>query len=366
VGLKEARERARAARLSLLDNIDPIDERRAAKTAAALAAARAMTFEQATLAYFDQHQGKWGRKSREQFMSSMRQFAFPILGDLPVSVIDTGLVLRVLEQKYAGGRFWDSRPTTAGRVRNRCEAILDWCTVRGHRQGENPARWRGHLQEVLPPPAKGKQHHAALAYAELPQFMARLRAEESVAARALEFLILTAARSGEVRGATWKEIDLEGGTWTIPAKRMKGGKEHRVPLPPRLVELLLALPTTKGNDAVFISGRGGLSNLAMARVLKPLVSQVTIHGFRSSFRDWAGERTAFPPHIAELALAHNVGSAVERAYRRSDLIDQRRKLMEAWTAYCESPATAATGDKKVIALRGSKPVGATKQKIDAT
>jgi integrase len=310
VSLKDARERAKAARLQLLDGVDPLDAKRVAKAAHALEAARALTFEQAALAYFDQHQRKWGRKSRDQFLSSLKQFCFPLIGSLPVSGIDTGLVLKVLEQPHKGARLWDSIPVTAGRIRNRIESVLDWCTVRGYRSGDNPSRWRGHLQEVLPPRAKlANRNHPALPYAELPAFMSKLRAQEGVAARALEFTILTAARTGEVRGAVWDEVDPDAATWTIPAARMKAHREHRVPLPPRVVELLRGLPTTEGNPALFVSGLGGLSNLAMTRVLKRLRPEITIHGFRSSFRDWAAERTAFAPHVAELSLAHASGLA---------------------------------------------------------
>jgi integrase len=350
--LKEARERARAARQMLADGVDPREAKRSTKAARALEAAKAMTFEAAATAYFDGHQKRWGRKSREQFLSSLKQFCFPIIGSLSVAAIDVGLVLKVLEQPYAKGRFWDTRTVTAGRVRGRIESVLDWAAVRGYRTGDNPARWRGHLQEVLPARNKlQRRHFDALPYAEVPAFMEKLRAVAGVPARALEFTILTAARSGETRFAVWSEFDLQAATWTVPAARMKAHREHRQPLASRVIELLRALPTIKGSDAVFIGGAGGaLGSGAMAAVLKQLNSAVTIHGFRSSFRDWSAERTNYPREVCELALAHNIGSAVEKAYMRSDLIAQRRKLMEAWAAYC---AVSAAETGAVIPLKAN-------------
>jgi integrase len=276
---------------------------------------------------------------------------------LPVAAIDTPLVLKVLEQKvpaalgHPAGRFWDVRPETANRVRGRIEALMDWATVRGHRTGNNPARWRGFLSEALPHRSAiaVPRHHAALPFVRLPEFIAALRGREGSAARALEFLILTAARSGEVLGATWDEIDLENGIWTIPAGRMKAGKEHRVPLAPRAVELLRGAYRERGNPHVFLGpSKGGLSSMAMAALLKRMhYDEATVHGFRSTFSDWSHERTASANHLIELSLAHAVGSDVERAYRRGDLFDKRRKLMSAWANYCEQPTE--TGD--VIPLR---------------
>jgi integrase len=220
---------------------------------------------------------------------------------------------------------------------------LAWATVRGYRAGDNPARWRGHLSEALP--ARNGiakvEHHAALPYAELPAFMADLRIREGVAAQALEFTILTAARTGEVIGARWDEIDLEAGVWTVPAGRMKAGKEHKTPLSPRAVELLKDLYREDGNDFVFIGSQAGsgLSNMAMTTVLRRMGrGDITVHGFRSSFRDWAAERTNFPNHVVEMALAHVVGDKVEAAYRRGDLFAKRAQLMAAWAKYCDAPA----------------------------
>jgi integrase len=348
VGLKEARERAKAARLKLLDGLDPIDEKRAAKASRALEAAKALTFEQAARQYYDGHSAKWksGRHS-SQFLNSLKNYAFPIIGKLAVSIIDTGLILKVLEP------HWHRAPETLSRVRARIENVLDWATVRGYRTGDNPARWRGHLKEVLPARNRIRktQHFRALPHAELPQFMTALRAQDGVAAKALEFLILTATRSGEVRGAKWSEIDLTDATWTIPANRMKGGKEHRVPLAPRIVAILRGLYTMQCNEYVFVGTHGVLGDLVLTRTLRRLGYDATAHGFRSSFRDWAAERTSYPHHVIEQALAHNVGSAVERSYLRSDLLDQRRKLMDAWARYCTSPAESSA---EIVTLRGTR------------
>jgi integrase len=345
--LKEARERALAARQRLADKVDPLAERKAARTAAALAAAKVISFEEAATAYFDQHERKWKNgRHRAQFLSSLRLHAFPVIGKLPVSAIDTSLVLKVIEP------IWPTTTETANRVRNRIETILDWATVRGHRSGDNPARWRGHISEVLPARAalRKTNHHPALPFNDLPAFLVALRGRAGIAARALEFLILTAARTGEVVGARWEEIDFGTATWTIPAGRMKGGREHRVPLAPRAVELLKSMFVEEGNPFVFIGSPGrGLSSVALAQVLQRmgLGKAITVHGFRSTFSDWAHEQTAFANHVIELSLAHTVGSGVERAYRRGDLLDKRRKLLEAWSEYCSAPKAAG----EVIALR---------------
>jgi integrase len=338
--LKEARERARTARQLLADGIDPIDHRKAERAKLAAAKARLITFREAAEAYFDQHEGKWkSAKHRQQFVSTLKAYAYPVLGNMSVADIDTPAVLRAVEP------HWLTRAETMSRVRGRIEAVLDWATVRGYRSGDNPARWKGHLAEVLP--ARGQvakvNHHAALSWSEIPAFIAELRKREGVAARALEFTILTAARTGEVIGAQWPEIDLNARTWTVPARRMKGGKEHRVALSERAVELLRKLPTEDGKDFVFLGSRSGtgLSSMAMPQVLQRMDrGDITVHGFRSSFRDWCSETTNFPNHVVEMALAHAVGNAVEAAYRRGDLLAKRRQLAEAWSKYCTSPAPA--------------------------
>jgi integrase len=265
---------------------------------------------------------------------------------LPVAAIDVGAVMRVLEP------IWTAKPGIAGRVRQRIEAVLDYATARGHRSGENPARWRGHLENLLPRPAKVRaiEHHAALAYSEIGGFMVELRKRPGDAPRALEFIILTAARFGEVRGATWAEINLAERVWTIPAARMKGGKEHRVPLSGAALAILDQMPRT--GDLVFPGSIAGqpVGERTIGRMLDRMGRRdITTHGFRSCFRDWAAERTAFPNEVAEMALAHSVGSEVERAYRRSDLFEKRRALAEAWAEYCAAPAV--TGGDNVRALR---------------
>jgi integrase len=258
-----------------------------------------------------------------------------------VADVDTGLVLKVLEP------VWLKMPETASRLRGRIEAVLGWATVHGYRTGDNPARLRGHLGEVLPKKSKIRpvQHQPALPYQETAAFMAELRSKAGIGARALEFTILTAARTGEVIGATWAEIDIETKVWTVPADRMKMGKAHSVPLSDRAVEILKALPREHGNDHVFIGGRkgAGLSNMAMLKLMKGMRPGLTVHGFRSTFRDWAGECTNFPREIAEAALAHTLSSDTEAAYRRGTALEKRRKMMTAWAGYCSRPV-AVGGD----------------------
>lgn len=351
VSLKEARERARKARLQLLDGIDPIDAQRARRATAALEAAKAITFEEAATQYFDAHERQWRNgKHRAQFVSTLRTYAHPKIGKLPVADIDLGLVLKVIEP------IWEAKTETASRVRGRIEAVLDWATVRGYRKGENPARWKGHLEHVLPARDRiAKQnHHAALPYADLPAFMTELRQREGVAAKALEFTILTAARTGETIGATWDEINFSDKTWTVPAGRIKGGREHRVPLSDWALKLLKSLPTEAGNKFVFIGPRsGGLSNVAMAAVLSRMErTDITVHGFRSTFRDWAAERTNYPNHVVEMALAHVIGNKVEAAYRRDDLFTKRQQLMAEWAKYC-SNANTERHSARVVPIRGA-------------
>ncbi len=352
VSLAEARIRAKAARQLLLDGLDPIDQRRTQRAERALAAAKAMTFAEAAQAYFAQHEPKWkNRKHAAQFMSTLRTYVFPKIGALPIASIDTGLVLKCIEP------HWPDKTETMSRVRGRIESVLDWATVRGYRAGDNPARWKGHLAEVLP--SRGAiakpNHHPALPYAEIGAFLTDLRSRDAIAARALEFTILTAARTGEVIGARWDEIDLEEKVWAVPAGRMKGGRQHRVPLSKPALELLSALPHEDGNPHVFIgpSAGAGLSNMAMASLLKRMGhAGITVHGFRSTFRDWAGERGNFPNFVVEMALAHVVGDKVEAAYRRGDLLAKRKALMDSWAAYCAKPANGANGT--VVPMRRAR------------
>jgi integrase len=294
-----------------------------------------MTFDACAAAYIAAHNTSWrNAKHRDQWRNTLTSYAGPAFGSLPVQSIDVGLVMKALEP------IWQAKPETASRLRGRIEAVLDWATVRGHRKGENPARWRGHLDKLLPARSKVHKvkHHPALPYNEMADFVAELRKQEGVAARALEFLILTAARTGEVIGARWDEVDVEEKIWVVPAARMKAGREHRVPLSSAAVAILEEMKKIRESDFVFPGGKKGkpLSNMAMLAVLKRIGrSDLTAHGFRSSFRDWAAERTNFPREVAEMALAHTVGDKVEAAYRRGDLLQKRRQIMEAWARFCE-------------------------------
>jgi integrase len=298
VGLKEVRIRAREEQRKLkLDGIDPVEDRKAKKAAHILATAKSMTFKECAEAYIALNRGAWkNAKHGAQWSATLKTYVYPHIGNLPVADIDTGLVLKCIEP------IWHEKTESASRVRGRIESILDWATVRNLRKGDNPARWTGHLEHTLP--AKGKiakvEHHAALPYRELPAFMQELRPREGSAARVLEFTILTAARTGEVIGAQWSEIDFDTKTWTVPAGRMKGSREHRVPLSERALEVLHGLHREDGNDYVFIGAQrgGGLSSMSMNAVLNRMDrNDITVHGFRSTFRDWAAERTNFANHV---------------------------------------------------------------------
>jgi integrase len=336
VTLKEARERAKKARLQLLDGEDPIQARREKRIQTRLEAARQanlVTFRAAAERFLAAHEGAWKNAvHREQWRKTLTTYAYPIIGSLPVQAIDTDWVLQVLEP------IWTSRQQTAMRLRGRIERILDWAKARGLRDGENPARWRAHLDKLVQKPTTKAKHFAAMPYEEVPNFVAELRAREGVAARALEVTILTAARTGEVVGAKWTEIDLAKKLWIVPAERMKSEREHRIPLSPRVMELLADLPREDGNDSVFIGNRAGapINKTALYTTLQAIRrgSGLTVHGFRSAFRDWCAERTNFPREIAEEALAHVIGDATERAYRRGDVLEKRRQLMTAWAKFC--------------------------------
>jgi integrase len=353
-GLQEARARALDARRKRHDGIDPIKARRAERTLQRLDAAKVITLAEVAEAYIAAHKAGWRNgKHKAQWENTLKTHAAPIMS-LPVQSIDTALVLRVLEP------IWAAKPETASRVRQRIESILDFAKVRGYRDAENPARWRGHLDKLLP--ARGKvraiAHHAALPYAELPAFLATLRTREAVAARALEFLILTAARTGEVIGARWSEIDLLDKTWTVPAARMKAQREHRVPPSARAISILNEAQAARSGDDnnafVFLgpTPRAPLSNMAFLMLLRRMGrADLTVHGFRSTFRDWAAERTNYPNHVVEMALAHAVSDKVEQAYRRGDLFEKRRRLMQQWAAFCMSAPTADA--QKVVPLRAS-------------
>jgi integrase len=349
IDLEEARERARQARRILLDGADPLAVRAAEAAQRALSAARTITFEAAAKTYYESHEASWkNAKHRQQFLNTLKTYVFPRIGKLPVADIDTGLVLKCVEP------IWQGKTETANRTRGRIEAVLDWATVRGYRKGDNPARWRGHLSEVLP--SRGKiqktKHHPALPFVDVPAFLAALREQQGVAARALEFTILTAARTAETVGARWSEIDFDNAIWTVPAGRMKASKEHRVPLSKPVLQILHDVPREKDNPFVFIGPyKAGLSNMAMAATLhRTGRDDITVHGFRSTFRTWAGDRTAHPVHVIEQALAHSIGTKVERAYARGDLFAKRARLMEDWARYCASTSTKASA--KVVAIRG--------------
>lgn len=338
VSLAEARERVAAQRKLRLDGANPIAARKASRMAAKLDAAKIMTFRQCAEAYIAAHQSGWRNpKHAAQWPATLGAYVYPVFGDLPVAAVDVGLVMKAVEP------IWNAKPETASRVRGRVESVLDWATAREYRQGDNPARWRGHLENLLPKRSKVQRvkHHAALPYAELPSFMAELRQQKGRAARALEFAILTAGRSGEVRGATWAEIDLEARLWTIPAERMKAGREHRVPLSNAAMEVLRPLAEARTGDTVFPGASGQpLSDMTLTMLLRRMDrGDLTAHGFRSTFSDWCAEQTSTPSEVREMALAHAVGDKVEAAYRRGDLFEKRRQLAEAWSRYCAGGAT---------------------------
>lgn len=348
VSLAEAREAAREARRLRRAGADPIDAKRQRRAAAKLDSAKVVSFSQCAAAYIENHRASWkNEKHAAQWEATLRTYAYPVFGSLPIAVVDTALVVKVLDP------IWSEKSETASWLRGRIEAVLDFATVRGYRIGENPARWKGHLKEALPAPSRLRkvEHHAALPYPVIGAFVAELRTREGGAAAALEFAILTAARTGEVIGARWSEIDLMGGVWTIPADRMKAGVEHRVPLSEQALAVLQRVGSTKVNDTVFSGQKPGraLSNMALLMMLRRMGrDDITVHGFRSTFRDWAAERTGVASEVAEAALAHVVGNKVEAAYRRSDLFEKRRVLMQQWGTFCDQ-GTADGGT--VVPLR---------------
>ena len=349
VGLAGARSRASEEREKLDKGTDPILNRRLARSALKVKRIAAITFEKAAHTYMDAQESGWSNaKHAQQWRNSLETYAYPLIGSLLVGDVNQNNVLAVLEP------IWKTKTETASRLRGRIEQVLDWATVRGYREGLNPARWRGHLDKLLPSPKKisAVAHHAALPYTEAGAFMVALRAQSGMGARALEFGILTAARSGEVRGATWAEIDLQGRRWAIPKDRMKAGREHRVPLSDAALEILSALPKLAESALVFWSPRGGqLSDMALTAVLRRMKVSAVPHGFRSTFRDWAAERTNYPNEVAEMALAHTVGDKVEAAYRRGDMLEKRAMMMSDWAAYC---AQASVESAQVIPIHARR------------
>lgn len=337
ISLAEARVKAHECRRLLIEGIDPLDEKQQRAASARLQEAKALTFKECATQYVGNHKMGWkNAKHADQWINTLTTYAYPVIGDLPVATVDLPLVLKILQP------IWTTRTETASRVRGRIESVLDWATVSGFRSGDNPARWKGHLDKLLPKRSKVQkvEHHPALAYAEIAQFMLDLSTQDGIARFALEFLILTAARTNEVIKTTWDEIDLSAQTWTVPAERMKAGKEHCVPLSERAAEIVRHLRQVTPGDYVFPGLRANtpLSNMAMLQLLKRMTrNDLTAHGFRSTFRDWAGERTNHPREVCEAALAHQLKDKAEAAYARGDLFAKRAKLMTDWAEYCHQP-----------------------------
>lgn len=351
IPLAKARELAANARTLKALGTDPIAQRDAARGAARLAAAKAVTFSECAKSYIKAHRAGWRNAAHvAQWENTLRDYAYPQIGGLPVQAIDTPLVMGVLEP------IWTEKPETASRLRGRIENILSWARVRGYRDGENPARWKGHLDHLLPAKSKVRRvrHHAAMPYAEVPGFMAALRQENGIGARAFEFLILTAARTGEVTGLRWREIDLKKRLWTVPADRMKAGNEHRVPLCSRALAILQAIePDQVNGDAYVFPGskpQKPQSNMVFLMLLRRMKhGDLTAHGFRATFKTWATERTNFPREVVEAALAHVAGDKLEAAYQRGDIFDKRLRLMTAWGDYCGTKPSRAIN---VFSMRG--------------
>lgn len=351
VTLALAREKARDTREKIAQGIDPVAERQRLRSVALAERLRNMTFQNAAEAVIAKKQAEASNpKHGKQWASTLETYAFPVLGSMSVADIELAHVKQVLEP------IWQKKTETATRVRQRIEAVLSWAAVHGHRSGENPARWKGNLDAVLPAPTKVSkvEHHRAMPMDEMHAFMEALEKRQGIAPRCLTFTILTAVRSGEARAATWDEIDLTEKVWKIPAERMKAGREHRVPLSAPAVELLEGLPRFAGCNLIFPNSQGRkLSDATLAAVLKRMKvhGKATVHGFRSTFRDWAAERTSTPHHVAEMALAHTIKNHAEAAYRRGDLLAKRAKLMQQWADFL---ATAPAQVDNVTSIRENK------------
>lgn len=352
--LAEAREKARRCRQQLAEGLDPIEARNAAREASRRAAARTRSFRDCAKEYIAANRDAWkNAKHQAQWENTLEAYCYDKIGDTPVALVDTAAVMGILEP------IWKQKTETAKRVRGRLETVLNWAKVHGLRAGENPAAWRGHLDQLLPRPSKLRKvkHHAALPFAELPAFFQVLRGQAGSAARALEFIILTVARTNEAIGARGRELQLAERLWTVPAERMKSGTEHRVPLsaPALAIAKACVKDAVATTAPLFPSPRGGgqLSNMACLQLLKRMGrDELTVHGFRSTFRDWAGERTTFPREIIEACLAHAIDTKTEAAYRRGDFLEKRRRLMEAWAEYC---TTVRTGNVANIRERKAVP-----------
>jgi integrase len=351
VPLAEAHAAARAKRALIKSGIDPVLERVESRSRLIAEQAGALTFRRVADDYIKAHESEWRNlKHAQQWRRTLETYAYPVFGDMLVRDIGTSHLMAVLSP------IWGSKTETASRVRGRIESILGAAIALKLRPEPNPARWKANLEPLLANPGKLKkktrEHHRAVPVAEVGAFVEQLRKEQGTAARALEFAILTAARGGEVRGATWDEIDFEAKLWTVPAERIKAGKLHRVPLSPAAIKLLKALPRFVGETLIFPSTRAGtkLSDMALLSVMRRMQAGAVPHGFRSTFRDWCAEHTNYPREVAEVALAHSNKDETEAAYLRSDLFVKRRRLMEEWAAWCGSP----TKKGAVIALKGRR------------
>jgi integrase len=362
VRLSVARDKASILFRQIRNGIDPLAARDAATAAAKAAAqdatAKCVTFREAAQRFIDGHSATWRNpKHAAQWVSTIDAYANPVFGDVPVSNVEVAHVLMALEA------IWLTKPETANRLRGRIEKVLDFAKAHGWRSGENPAAWKGNLALTLPARSKVRkvEHHAALPWREIGDFMLTLKDQAGTGARALRFAILTAARSGEVRGARWGEIDMSAATWIVPAERMKGGREHRVPLSEPALDVLNEMAQARvSNDvgALVFPGRDAgrpLSDMSLTAVLRRMNrGDLTAHGFRSSFRDWSAETTAYSAELVEMALAHTVGNKVEAAYRRGDLFEKRRRLMQDWADYCSMPRPGASAN--VLSLRRTAPL----------
>lgn len=354
VSLAEAREEARKARLLLRDGIDPLMRKAEVLAKAKAIAASNKTFKECMEAYIESHKESWrNEKHQKQWEKTLLDYVCPHFGKMQVRLINTPLVMEALKP------IWKTKTETASRVRERIERVLSWATIQGYREGENPARWRGHLQELLPKPSKLKQvkHHPSLSYMQMGDFYRLLTLQKGIAARALQFTILTASRTGEVIFAKWEEFDLEAGLWVIPKERMKANREHRVPL---VRDALVILERMKNLDSVWVfpGAKEGkpMSNMAMSNVLERMQREdITVHGFRSTFRTWAAEQTQYPKELPEMALAHKVGTEVEEAYRRTDLFERRCALMKDWAGWCKVVRSKGDLAQRVEGLEAIPP-----------
>jgi integrase len=344
VSLSNAREKARIAKDKIANGIDPIAERKALRAQLRADQASLLTFDEAARKV---HKIKANEsrnpKHAAQWISTLENYASPVIGKLPVSAVELNHIVSILEP------IWLTKTETARRLRQRLEAVLAWSTVSGFRKGDNPARWKENLDHILPKPGKIQkiEHHAALPIDAMPEFMRELRHREGLAAKALELLILTATRSGEVRGAKWDEIDMQSKIWVIPDGRMKAGKEHRIPLSDNAIKLLQALPRLPDNNLVFPAARGGImSDMTMLAVMKRMKVDAVVHGFRSTFRDWAAERTNYPREVCEHALAHQLKDKAEAAYQRSDMLEKRAMMMQDWANFINTLVSPSSDKHK--------------------